>query len=108
MEVAGAGDDDKDGVDPPKGKADVFGDNGKVITEGSDNTVKRGNEVSHVADNGVHGKGEENHGQRAALFDSGGEGEVVAELAVEEDGVFVVGVKSLNGADVVVGEVHEL
>ena len=36
--------------------------------------------------------GIENHGQGAALFDARGEGEVVAELAVEEDSVFVVGV----------------
>lgn len=108
VEVAGVGDDDKNGIDPPESKADVVGGNGNVITEGSHYTVERRNEVSHIADNGVHGNGKEHHGQRAALFDSRGECEIVAKLAIREDGVFVVGVKALNGTDVVVGEVHKL
>ena len=62
----------------------------------------------HKADNWIQGQGEESHGEGAALLDTGGEENAEAESVIDEDGVTVIVVEALDGANEVVWEAHEV
>ncbi len=80
----------------------------EVIAISSDNGVVGGDVGGHHTYNRVESEGEESHGEWAALLDAGGEENAEAERVIDEDGVTVIVVEALDGADEVVWGAHEM
>jgi hypothetical protein len=102
VEVGSMGDDEKDASALPQGFEEVGGGNGDVIAKGAGDRVPWRDARSDEADDRVKGEGKEDHGQRAALFDAGGEENDEAgrgKTTVDKESVLVVVVELHNGID---------
>ena len=87
-----------------EGFYEVIGGDSKIITEGTEGEGVEGKARAHEANDGVKGEGEEDHGEGAALFDSGGEEDGGEDFLVEHDVVEVVSVKLFDDVYYVGGE----
>ena len=98
----------EDGASGAERENEVASGDADIVAVGADGSIMRGELEGHKADDRIQGQGEESHGERAALLDTGGEENAEAERVIDEDGVTVIVVEALDGANEVVWEAHEV
>ncbi len=108
VEVASMRDDEENGVGGAEGENEVARGDADIVAIGTGDSIVRGDFEGDETNDRIKSEGEESHGEWTALLDTRGEEDAEAERVVDEDGVAVIVVEALDGANEVVWEAHEV